>query len=101
MKNASYYRALASLCRQQAAYNPDRCREWLGEAERWEYLAAAEISDHFKECNSNTGLGELADSKATQRWRSLRPSLLACRSQCGDLGRRKLSGPAPARPPLA
>jgi hypothetical protein len=35
MKNASYYRALASLCRQQAAYNPDRCRELLGEAERW------------------------------------------------------------------
>ena len=40
MKNASQYRALASLFRQQAAYNPARKWHLLGQAERWEHLAA-------------------------------------------------------------
>ncbi|WP_291860465.1 hypothetical protein [Bradyrhizobium sp.] len=51
MKNASRYRALASLCRQQAAYEPQLNWQLLGQAERWEHLAADAISDHFKECN--------------------------------------------------
>jgi hypothetical protein len=53
MKNAADYRALASLCRQQAAYRPDQSWRLLGQAERWEHLADAEISAHFKECNAN------------------------------------------------
>jgi hypothetical protein len=52
MKNASQYRALASLCRQQAAYNPHLSWQLLGQAERWEHLAANAISDHFRACNT-------------------------------------------------
>jgi hypothetical protein len=53
MKNAAEYCALASLCRQQAAYRPDQSWKLLGQAERWEHLADAEIAAHFKECNAN------------------------------------------------
>jgi hypothetical protein len=52
MKNASRYRARASLCRQLAAYDPDKSRYLLGQAERWEHLADGEISDHFNDCNA-------------------------------------------------
>ncbi len=52
MKNASQYRALASLCRQHAAYDPDHSWKLLGQAEWWEHLAEDEISDHFKACNA-------------------------------------------------
>jgi hypothetical protein len=52
MKNASHYRALASLCRQSAAYNPARSWHLLGQAERWEHLALDELDSHFKECNT-------------------------------------------------
>ena len=52
MKNASQYRALASLCRQQAAYNPQLSWQLLGQAERWEHLAADAIADHFAACNT-------------------------------------------------
>jgi hypothetical protein len=51
MGNASRYRALASLCRQQAAYNPLNSWHLLGQAERWEHLAEAEIAEHFNETN--------------------------------------------------
>jgi hypothetical protein len=52
MKNASRYRARASLCRQLAAYDPDKSWYLLGQAERWEHLAKGEIQDHFNECNA-------------------------------------------------
>jgi hypothetical protein len=51
MKNAAQYRALASLCRQQAAYNPARSWHLLGQAERWEHLAEEALASHFKDCN--------------------------------------------------
>jgi hypothetical protein len=51
MKNALQYRALASLFRQQAAYNLARKWHLLGQAERWEHLAAQELASHFEECN--------------------------------------------------
>jgi len=51
MKNTSRYRARASLCRQLAAYDPERRWSLLGQAERWEHLANAEISDHFNDRN--------------------------------------------------
>jgi hypothetical protein len=50
MKNASHYRALALLYRQQAAYNPAQCWHLLGQAERWEHLAEQELASHFEEC---------------------------------------------------
>jgi hypothetical protein len=57
MKNASHYRALASLYRQQAAHNPDQSWTLLAQAERWEHLAYVEMSSHFEECNT-TGSNE-------------------------------------------
>jgi hypothetical protein len=63
MKNASHYRALASLCRQHAAYRPDQSWRLLGQAERWEHLAEAEVAEHFKECNASSS-SEIADSAA-------------------------------------
>jgi hypothetical protein len=52
MKNIRRLRAMGSLCRQQAAYNPAQSWKLLAEAEYWEHLAQAEMSSHFKECNS-------------------------------------------------
>jgi len=42
---------MGSLCRQQAAYNPDQSWKLLAEAAYWEHLAEVEVSCHFKECN--------------------------------------------------
>jgi hypothetical protein len=64
MKNASRYRALASLCRQQAAYKPDQSWHLLGQAERWEHLAEAELADHFKECNGDNCSNDSDKAKA-------------------------------------
>ena len=45
-------RAMGSVCRQQAAYDPaQRCR-FMGEAEYWEHLADHELAVHFEECNA-------------------------------------------------
>jgi hypothetical protein len=63
MKNASYYRALASLCRQSAAYNPDRSWQLLGQAERWEHLAQGELAAHFKECNADSSSDLVKDAE--------------------------------------
>jgi len=54
MKSVAEYRAMASLCRQAAAYNPDRSWQLLGQAERWEHLAEAELACHFKKCVYST-----------------------------------------------
>jgi hypothetical protein len=75
MKNASYYRALASLYCQQAAYNPAQSWHLLGQAQRWEHLAEQEVSSHFEECNANRPVystknqatAEVADS----RWKAI------------------------------
>jgi hypothetical protein len=52
MKNVSYYRAMSSLCRQTAVFNPLESWKLLAAAERWEHLAGAELSSHFEECNA-------------------------------------------------
>jgi hypothetical protein len=75
MKNASHYRALASLYRQQAAYNPARKWHLLGQAERWEHLAAQELASHFKACNT-TGSSDLVKLGTTpdgndKRWKTI------------------------------
>ena len=45
-------RAMGSLCRQQAAYNPAQRRRFIAEAEYWEHLAGHELAVHFEECNA-------------------------------------------------
>jgi hypothetical protein len=47
-------RAMASLCRQSAAYHPDRSWKLLAEAEFWEHLASAALLEHFKECTASS-----------------------------------------------
>ncbi len=51
VENIKQYRAVALLCRQQAALRPEANWQWLAEAERYEHLADAEIAVYFKECN--------------------------------------------------
>jgi hypothetical protein len=75
MGNASRYRALASLCRQQAAYNPAQSWHLLGQAERWEHLAEEELASHFKDCNTASS-GDVSKSGATAnsndtRWKTI------------------------------
>jgi hypothetical protein len=53
-------RKMASLCRQQAAYNPAQSWRLLAEAEYWERLAQAETSSHFKDCHTTSSSTELA-----------------------------------------
>ena len=51
MNKVRRLRAMGSLCRQQAAYNPDQSWKLLAEAAYWEHLAEVELSSHFEECN--------------------------------------------------
>jgi len=51
-------RAMGSMCRQQAVYNPaQRCR-FIAEAEYWEKLAESELAVHYEECNSYRSIDE-------------------------------------------
>jgi hypothetical protein len=51
MKNVIRYRAMGSLCRQHAAYNPNESWKLLAQAEHWEHLAELEASSHSEERN--------------------------------------------------
>ena len=51
MNKVRRLRAMGSLCRQQAAYNPAQSWKLLAEAAYWEHLAEVEVSSHFEECN--------------------------------------------------
>jgi hypothetical protein len=64
MKNVSRYRAMGSLHRQCAVFNPHQSWKHLGEAERWEHLAEVEISDFFRQCNTS-GRPDVASPDAT------------------------------------
>lgn len=48
MQNIRRYRAMGSLCRQQAAYHPDQSWKFLAKALHWEHLADVEMSSHFE-----------------------------------------------------
>jgi hypothetical protein len=50
-RSAEEYRAMALLCRQQAACDPDKSWQLLGEAERWEYLAEEQSAADLKAGN--------------------------------------------------
>jgi hypothetical protein len=62
MKNVRSYRAMALLCRQQAVFHPEKSWKYLGDVERWEHLAEAEISALFEECNSHENRGSRTPS---------------------------------------
>jgi hypothetical protein len=72
MKIASDYRALASLYRQQAAYNPSRSWHLLGQAERWEHLAEQELASPFQECNSTSPNDfERSSAMSAAKWKTI------------------------------
>ncbi len=64
MENVRHYRAIALLCRQEAVLHPEDSWSWLGQAERWEHLAEAEITAHSKECNAGSGCSLATDLTA-------------------------------------
>jgi hypothetical protein len=49
VQNIQRYRAMGSLCRQRAVFDPQNSWKHLGDAERWEHLAHAEITCHSRE----------------------------------------------------
>jgi hypothetical protein len=49
MEAVNRSRAMASLCRQVAAYHPDRRWKLLAEAEYWEHLADAALPEHLEQ----------------------------------------------------
>jgi hypothetical protein len=62
MEDIKRNRVIASMCRQEAVLHPQASWQWLAEAERYEHLADAEITAHFKECNEGLELDpKLAD----------------------------------------
>src|ERR1039458_8825133 len=75
MENVRRYRAMGSLCRQQAAYNPRQKWRLLGQAERWEHLAEEELAGYFKACNaaSSSGLADTGKSPnaSDTRWEAI------------------------------
>jgi hypothetical protein len=54
METVRRMRAMASLCRQIAAYHPDRSWKLLAEAEYWEHMASAALLEQFKECTASS-----------------------------------------------
>jgi hypothetical protein len=69
MENVRRYRAMASLCRQQAAYRPLQSWHLLGQAERWEHLAEAELKAHFDACNT-VSTDKVAPAPLSQVWQT-------------------------------
>jgi len=75
MEKVRRYRAMGSLCRQSAVLNPLNSWKLLGDAERWEHLAEAEIAFHFKECDTTSSSdavksGGSSDTNDT-RWKMI------------------------------
>lgn len=71
MEHVRRYRALASLCRQQAAYRPLQSWELLGQAEHYEHLAEVELKAHFNACNAqsaNQAANNEVSASAAAQW---------------------------------
>jgi hypothetical protein len=64
VKNIRDCRAMSSLFRQFAVFDPVHSSRYLIEAQKWEHLAEAEITSHFKECNTTGFATALAPSPA-------------------------------------
>jgi hypothetical protein len=60
MNNLVRYRAMESLCRQNAVFRPLDSWRLLAEAEMWHHKAQEEIASHFIECNSATPAAALS-----------------------------------------
>jgi hypothetical protein len=56
MKELARYRAMESLCRQSAVFNPLESWRLLAEAEMWHHKAQDEITSLFAEGNDATSI---------------------------------------------
>jgi hypothetical protein len=68
VKNIRDYRAMGSLLRQFAVFDPVHGSKYLIDAQRWEHLAEAEITSHFEECNTTGSATPLTVSPAPFAW---------------------------------
>ena len=85
MENVRHYRAMGSLCRQLAVFDPIHSWKYLIEAQKWEHRAEAEIASDFKECNT-AGLSDLARSTRTPGANDTRSTTKAEASTLKDRG---------------
>lgn len=78
LRNVRRYRAIASLCRQAAAFRPLQKSSLLEQAEDWEHLALIEIESRFdqrqEEEKTDAPAGPLVD---TRWWLPRREGLFA------------------------
>jgi hypothetical protein len=72
MKKVRSYRAMSSICRQRAVFDPENSWKHLGDAERWDHLAYSEIASHFRECNSSgssePAMSGVSSDASSPRW---------------------------------
>ncbi|WP_084674878.1 hypothetical protein [Bradyrhizobium sp. WSM2793] len=69
MENVRRYRAIASLCRQSAAFRPIQRDSLLAQAAEWEERAIAELERYFSSsaaCFVN-GSGRFADPRSNNK----------------------------------
>jgi hypothetical protein len=73
VKNIQRYRAMGSLCRQRAVFDPQNSWKHLGDAERWEHLAHAEIVSHSRERHADgpSGKSGVASNPGNTRWKTI------------------------------
>jgi len=88
MENVQHYRAMGSLCRQLAVFDPIHSWKYLIEAQKWEHRAEAEIASHVKECNTADS-SDLARSTTTPGANDTRID-----DECGSIETLKHRGPA-------
>jgi hypothetical protein len=62
MKDLVRYRAMESLCRQSAVFNPLESWRLLAEAEMWHHKAQDEVARCFAECNGAEPTAALAQT---------------------------------------
>ena len=69
METVRRLRAMASLCRQSAAYNPDRSWKLLAEAEYWEHLASAALIEHCAASSTDLTQSHPCANANDMRWK--------------------------------
>jgi hypothetical protein len=58
MENVRRYRAIASLCRQAAAFRPIQRHSLLAQAEEWEHQAVSELEVYFRRSIAEASIAE-------------------------------------------
>jgi len=75
MNDLVRYRAMESLCRQNAVFRPLESWRLLAEAEMWHHKAQEEIASRFIECNGAPPAAALARTASLSKVRAGNRSL--------------------------